>query len=1422
MKRSHLRDNKRFEEAMEPEDKGTPPPEVALFAPEGVPRPRKPRVESTTGQRLEALLRAGGDPKYNAVWLAFISLKEQGTYARAVLRYLSQASLPVVLKRALRTFQMIEIEDRTHLTYDSAVRAAVGLRKYATANEYVLEALERGVGIESSQYLMGHLIEKEIWKSARQALHVFMENSKFKPDNQNITNQHVWQHMLQAPVWRTVDGMLSLPQALLGLSRRLRENDAVLASDRADISYLATCLLERVLRSTTIMGVITSEGVLALFDSFRELELLRLQHYLDALSALRALRDSRNRSQLALLIFRNMRSVYPKYQFHDSVYGTMISILSAAPNEPKVFEHILEDVIFGTGSDSGRKCDLAMYQRVMSACAKQGHTTYVEDLLLRLIHDHGIPKDLAYFTPVLLSYAKRGDVHGAKRFFDRLSSGFGLQPSQQCWNILLLAFARADDVEGAAALFRQMGSLGIIADAHTFGTLMSLCSNVGDTRALLQLVDMAKTQKIPASTAMIDTIVHSYCLNEELKEAESLVEAATQMNLSGSPVRMWNILLRHYAFRTDSSAVLRTQERMRELGVRPDGMTYAALMTYLVIVGKTKSAAAILRSLHLGQVVTASRFHYSIVFHGYVQEGQRDQAIVIYAEMLQRFRRPSPSAHLAMIHLQSQRADLRAQRQEAEGAANWDGGVPRPASPLQSYSIDYLADALLEMAHAESVSDEPQPGFGRRNPITSAAGLYLEVPVAILSRLSSYEKAKKLVRRYHAAIKASPMSKQQKSHQTVQLLTAQLRGLVKSYEGSGRSTVHLQRQSFRRLDAIWSQILTQTMSSAMERSLGFLDHSLSDPPREAGSDEGSIHLAQGAAAGLGAAPERDTSIGREGEACPTEEIARVIPARRYALSVPLSAYMRGLALQNRWSSLESLLSSLEDLGFELTGKNWNTYIQLLSGKRATVLKAFRVFEQKMLPNTPPWDLLKRGKMLLSTVDESFTTRDDTSEAVNRTHSRKKIEKRDPGRLVPTYFTVIHLAAAFIQSYRVQSTGIEGVSMSLYNQLRSLAPGTVKFIQGMPVLKDRVQGVLLRSRAVKGDLTKKPRKPQLVDRAGLLGDRSLLQDVSSEEIEMLERSTNTKKELESVLEEIQRPLALEALSSARLPVSRDEVKTQFIPHQQTKQSSSTERIESETPMVATEAGGDPYVDGSPPAAAQTFKWATKNRIKFEKRVAALRQTAEDPEPRNKPWSIRSVRRGQQHLRIIVYPVNPSNKQLKPQGYYKHKSPLFTKPLLTMRVLKRRELGSERRAFDITKKYFDLKREREREIRKAQARVRSTRKVQAQQENVRVDGAKRGGGRLEHQAEDVGIDDGDFLEAHRVATAREELDRRTRKDVKLGGTPKSPLPSTAMGLDEAEPQPQPGNSFAPWGHMDMFDEGDFVGPSLQSQERQQGKR
>jgi pentatricopeptide repeat-containing protein PET309 len=1341
VKQSRVREEKEFQDALKVKDETAQPVDVEIFGPEDISELRdiQPDAEKTPSERLEELLRAGGEPRYNAVYLAFVSLKEPARLARAVLRYLSRSPSTVVLRRALRIFQIIEVEDRTHLTYESAIRAAVGLRKYGTANTFVLEALERGMGLESSQFLMGHLVEKGMWKSTVRALQVFTEHME-TVRNEGI-NDHVALNIKEAPIWKTVDGMLALPRSLITLCARLKDGDAVLAINRPDIEYLATRLLERALRSTTIMAVITPEGVLALFDSYRGLGLLHREHYLDALSALHRLREFRNRSQLALLIFRNMRWHYPNFRFRYSTYGTMISILSAAPNEAEAFDYILKDARavppYVRAAPSERKPDLAMYQRVMSACAEQGLTTYVKVLLQELIGDHGVPRDLAYFTPVLLSSAKRGDISETRRSFNELSSKYDLKPNIHSWNILLLAYARADDFKGAAALFRYMQYLNIPADSYTFGTLMSMYSNAGDTQAVLQLVNMAREKQIPASTPMIDTIVHTYCLNGEVNEAESLVEAVTQMSLAGKPTRMWNILLRHYAFRGDSASVLRTQERMRELAVKPDGMTYAALMTSLVVMGKTQDAAAVLRSLHLSQVVTASRFHYSIVVHGYVQEGNRAMAMIIYTEMLERFPRPSPSARLAIMHLQSKRDDEQTQTKQAAAAIEWDGKRWLPAAPLQNHPIEFLADALLEMADTEGLPSEPQPGFRQRRPTLVTPEIYLEVSLAILNREASYEKAQELLSRYEAIMDASAIGKQQKAYQSVQILTAYMRGVIRSWQGSGRSTAHLRPHSQRQLDAIWTRILTQTISTAKEQHLGLLQSSVnkqsdsappSQPPmdrpyeEESGLDPASV-----------AKPMKpfDNDVSQMAPHHPFD----ILPAKRYALSVPLSVYMRGLALQSRFAELNRLVQQVQEMGFELTSRNWNTYIQVLSEKEDHILQAFSIFEQKFLPNLPPWALLKRGLVWFSPEDQPSSEETESTELEKSPVSRLQIEKLYPGQLMPTYFTVVHLAAAFIKAYHKKLVE-EGDGASLYGDIRRHAPGTAKFIQDMPHLKDRVQGVLIRGRAVKGDFLKRAREPKLANRAGLLGSQSILNGISPEQIEVWEKSKGTKEDLHALSEELEGPILRNPLikrGQAENPQAykqhiRSQVRNQYAHIQQLQ----TELQDKGVVMMADDAHGEPHIDGLP-AEKETI---SRPDSLFKQRVKRLFAVAKIPEIQYPRWKFRS--RLFQTPRIKTYPSKKPMQLLRPMGNYMHKSLRFTKPMLPQRIPKRRMISGERMAFRRWKAFKDLQKGREHEARRAQARERRMRRREKAREQERMTD--------EHNWP---VDDASFLEARLVS-------------------------------------------------------------------------
>jgi hypothetical protein len=176
-------------------------------------------------------------------------------------------------------------------------------------------------------------------------------------------------------------------------------------------------------------------------------------------------------------------------------------------------------------------------------------------------------------------------------------------------------------------------------------------------------------------------------------------------------------------------------------------------------------------------------------------------------------------------------------------------------------------------------------------------------------------------------------------------------------------------------------------------------------------------------------------------------------------------------------------------------KNYNSYVLVLtqSTHPQHQLQAFKVFEEKLLPNMPSWSLLRRGKWA---PQPALERKEQTGELGSELEPeqepvpRKFIESFRPGHLVPTYYTMVFLATALI---KFQRRGVKGETMNL-QLLRTHAPGTVDAVARLPYLQDRVQGVLLRGREVRGDFVKRPRRPPKPDRAGLRGSRSPLDHI----------------------------------------------------------------------------------------------------------------------------------------------------------------------------------------------------------------------------------------------------------------------------------------------------------------------------------------
>jgi pentatricopeptide repeat-containing protein PET309 len=1009
---------------------------------------------------------------FDEAWRLFISLRTQEIYARQMLQYLSKSKRRIDHERAVRAYKMLPADRKTERTYANAMRVAISKRSQRLALEINCEALSRSLGSESSKIFFAYLARNSLWNTLAKAfedLRVIqrrVHSDSHDRDNQctqetshrSEKSDEIWNR-----AWAEVDEMLQLPEKILLLMCRIES--ASLSSPLKDpkMKRLANHLLYRVVQSSRIMAVITGNGFLSLLQQYAKTGLLVPNHYYQAIRTLHKTLKTRNRSQLAALAYRNLRFYFPETKIPQWIYGSLISIFTDAGQPSHSMRFLLDEFALMHG-----RPDRKAYQKAMVACARLGDVESVYEIFRQFSDAYGPPQDLGYITPLLYVHARLGDVAHTQAQFDRLKGDFNVEPDTFCWNILLVSHTRAKDSTGAFKVFRDMQRFGVKLDAYSFGTLMGLCANNGDTEAVHKLVDLARKENIPGTTAMVDTLVHSYCLNDEPESAKNLVEAATTMNLEGSQTRMWNTLLRYYAFQADSEAVLRVQERMREMSVKPDGMTYAALMTALVVIGKTQDAAQILRSLHFNEHLTATLFHYSIVLHGFALEGNRDMVSVIYNEILERFPRPSMSARLAVLHSRAKR-DLSAwrARQMRITSASKTLHLPR--------ALDFLTEILLETSQADLATKDPQPGFQRRSPIEAMPSIYMEFLINSLNSSGAFSKAEELLARCQSLIDASFLGDAEKMKGSIQLLTAHMIGCIKMKE-------------FARVDNCWNLIVARAVSHGQPllRDLDSIGKGsfVSVPPPQP-SSVADIAL-----------PKANDLLGFESfPSHPEDDGIKVLPSQRYLLAAPITRYIQALGAQNLAALVPDLVEKLEKAGFSLSSKNYNTYVQVLtqSTNPQHQLQAFKVFEEKLLPNMPSWSLLRRGKWAPQpALERKEQTRELDSELGPEQEPvpRKFVESFRPGHLVPTYYTMVFLATALI---KFQRRGVKGEAMNL-QLLRAHAPGTVDAVARLPYLQDRVQGVLLRGREVRGDFVKRPRRPPKPDRAGLRGSKSPLDHI----------------------------------------------------------------------------------------------------------------------------------------------------------------------------------------------------------------------------------------------------------------------------------------------------------------------------------------
>ena len=994
---------------------------------------------ATRRSRLDELLAAkvaDRQPSQTSeVWLLFVSLPDQQAHASLVLAYMSTSSSPQSRARVLQAYSIIATEDRVKEDYDRAVTAAMFLRRLHLAIEICQEALQRGLGYESRQMLLLHGIDKSlsrvtstVWSS------LFASRVEASP-SQNPAEA--------ARNWNIVDNFVSLPELLAKLLRRISHarTDPVVGPFREGLIQVCSALLWRTVFSAHIMGRITPRGILSLFEQAKHWGQLQPDHYWQAMRTLCSVRIKRERADLAMILYRNLRHSFPEANVPSDNMNGVIGICGKANYPSATFDYLL-----GEFAEIHGQPYLPAFHRVLTIYSRRGDIAGVQKTYDIMHQVNGPLTAIEYYNPLLYVHAIRGDVTATRLAFDKLISGNNVEPDVVSWNILLYAVARSQEPHQIFNVYEEMTAKGVKPNLRTFGTLVGVCSNAGDVNAVTQLLDLANENGVVGIDSLIASLVHAYCLNDDVEEAEILVEAVTKKNPHQSQIRNWNTLLRHHAFQADHRAMLVIQGKMRAAGIVPDNMTYAAIMTALVRIGKTQQALRVLRTLHFNFDLGTTPFHYSILLHGFAMEGNRDMVSVISQEMTERFPYNESSLKNPAVMARFRRSWSKAKNALADSA--------HPAQSTKLELDQSVKLAMKTLSERPSWTKDPQPGIGQARKAQHAASLVaLEVLAERAVANQEPHPASELVEQVNDAMERSALPGQPPA-QTVPFLTTRL-------------TLATRQLQWDEVQRLWGEIVGSAIKSSVpveyRRSISSRSHHLESSHPHDVLDLYASHL--------------------------TGRGISILPAHRYVLSMSLNSYMRALESQHRYKELIELPRQTEELGFKFTGKNWNSLIQTLcrSSKTHHQRLAFATFEKVLLANTPSFSYLLGGNW----VDPSLRPQQQPS----RSLPRKLLEQIRPGVAAPTYYTLVYLAMVFL---RFNKQAAHGHTDSL-QYLEREHPATVQLVNKLPYSKDKVQRLLLRGKKINGDLAPRSRANKRVDKSGVAESRSLIMHLSYEDL-----------------------------------------------------------------------------------------------------------------------------------------------------------------------------------------------------------------------------------------------------------------------------------------------------------------------------------
>ncbi|KAJ0988446.1 hypothetical protein J5N97_006802 [Dioscorea zingiberensis] len=256
--------------------------------------------------------------------------------------------------------------------------------------------------------------------------------------------------------------------------------------------------------------------------------------------------------------------------------------------------------LFSSMQRNGEKANNFTLATVLKACSdlvalEQG----------RQIHAHavkiGFDSDLCVSSGMLDMYIKCGNINDASSIFGEIH-----EPDDVAWTAMISGFVENGEEDRALGLFHQMRRSGPLADEFILASLAKACSCMAALEQGRQIHANAIKLDHALDTFVATSMMDMYAKCGNIEDSYQLF-----MRMSVKSLASWNVMVSAFAQHGNGKQALDLFKQMRIQGIRPDKITFIAVLSACSHSGLFSEAYKYFNSMQTDYGIKLEIEHYS-------------------------------------------------------------------------------------------------------------------------------------------------------------------------------------------------------------------------------------------------------------------------------------------------------------------------------------------------------------------------------------------------------------------------------------------------------------------------------------------------------------------------------------------------------------------------------------------------------------------------------------------------------------------------------------------------------------------------------------------------------------------------------------------------------------------------------------------